>query len=151
MSKRGKKILALALASALLSVSGCGGETVDKVEKMPQDSEQTGETADLETSYSTGKEMVESAPQHVSVHDPSIFREEDENGNVTYYAFGTHITTAKSDNLVDWTVFTNGYQAKENTHYGDLSENLKESFAWAGEDDSDCKGGLRGVGTGRCI
>lgn len=141
MSKRGKKILALALASALLSVSGCGGETVDKVEKMPQDSEQTGETADLETSYSTGKEMVESAPQHVSVHDPSIFREEDENGNVTYYAFGTHITTAKSDNLVDWTVFTNGYQAKENTHYGDLSENLKESFAWAGEDDSDCKGG----------
>ena len=38
--------------------------------------------------------------------------EEDENGKVTYYL------------------------------YGNLSENLAESFAWAGENDADCKGGF---------
>lgn len=86
------------------------------------------------------KKVVDDVITHAAVHDPSIFREVDENGQVVYYAFGTHITSAKSKNLVDWQIFTNGYKAKNNTHYGDLSENLKESFKWAGEDDSDCKG-----------
>lgn len=72
-----------------------------------------------------------------SAHDPSIIKVGDE-----YYAFGTHIEAAKSPDLLRWENFTNGYEAENNTLYGDLSENLAESFEWAGEDDADSEGGF---------
>src|SRR5690625_2981760 len=75
--------------------------------------------------------------QDVSVHDPSIIKEGD-----TYYVFGTHIEAAKSKDLMNWTSFANGYETPGNAIYGDLSENLAESFKWAGEDDADSKGGF---------
>lgn len=80
----------------------------------------------------------EDVPQFTnqSVHDPSIVKVGD-----TYYAFGSHIEAAKSKNLMDWESFANGYTTPDNQLFGDLSENLAESFAWAGEDDSDSKGG----------
>jgi arabinan endo-1,5-alpha-L-arabinosidase len=74
--------------------------------------------------------------QNVSVHDPSIIKDGD-----TYYVFGSHIDAAKSTDLIHWTRFTNGYTTPGNTLFGDLSENLAGSFAWAGENDSDSKGG----------
>ncbi|MEF2964881.1 glycoside hydrolase family 43 C-terminal domain-containing protein [Paenibacillus sp. M1] len=73
---------------------------------------------------------------NVSVHDPSVIKD-----GSTYYVFGSHIEAAKSSDLMKWTTFTNGYTTPGNTIYGDLSANLAESFAWAGEDDSDSKGG----------
>lgn len=76
--------------------------------------------------------------EKASVHDPSIIKEKD---GEMYYAFGTHIDAAKSPNLIEWSNFTNGYDTPENTLYGDLSENLSESFEWAGENDSDSIGG----------
>lgn len=76
--------------------------------------------------------------QEVSVHDPSIIR--DENSGY-YYVFGTHISGAKSKDLIEWTNFTNGYTALGNTLYDDLSDNLSESFEWAGENDADSIGG----------
>ncbi|PZD97348.1 arabinanase [Paenibacillus sambharensis] len=75
--------------------------------------------------------------KNVSVHDPSIIKVDD-----TYYVFGSHIEAAKSKDLVSWTTFTNGYTTPNNVLYGDLSANLAESFEWAGEDDSDSKGGF---------
>ncbi|MCJ8007516.1 lipocalin-like domain-containing protein [Lederbergia wuyishanensis] len=74
---------------------------------------------------------------NVSVHDPSIIKEGD-----MYYVFGTHIEAAKSKDLMSWTRFTNGYRTPGNALYGDLSANLAESFKWAGENDSDSKGGF---------
>ena len=74
----------------------------------------------------------------VMVHDPSIIVGNDG----TYYAFGTHITTAKSSDLANWTIISNGYQTPNNTHFGNLSQNLAESFKWAGDHDSDCKNGF---------
>jgi len=74
---------------------------------------------------------------NVSVHDPCIIKVAD-----TYYVFGTHIEAAKSTDLMKWSRFTNGYKTPGNALYGDLSQNLAESFAWAGEDDADCKGGF---------
>lgn len=74
--------------------------------------------------------------QDVSVHDPSIIKDGD-----TYYVFGSHIEAAKSTDLMNWTRFTNGYTTPGNVLYGNLSENLAGSFAWAGENDSDSKGG----------
>lgn len=74
---------------------------------------------------------------NVSVHDPSIIKKDS-----TYYVFGSHIEAAKSTDLMNWTTFTNGYTTPGNVLYDDLSENLAGSFAWAGENDSDSKGGF---------
>ena len=71
----------------------------------------------------------------ISVHDPSVIKD-----NGTYYIFGSHITAAKSDDLINWKIFTNGYAPYANKLFGNLSENLAGSFAWAGEDDVDCAG-----------
>jgi len=76
------------------------------------------------------------AKQRVSVHDPSIVKDKG-----TYYLFGSHIEAAKSPDLQNWTSFANGYTTPNNKIFGDLSTNLAGSFAWAGENDSDSKGG----------
>lgn len=73
---------------------------------------------------------------NVSVHDPSVIKDGD-----TYYVFGSHIEAAKSTDLMNWNRFTNGYTTPNNVIFGDLSQNLAGSFAWAGENDSDSKGG----------
>ncbi|UQZ74469.1 arabinanase [Niallia circulans] len=77
--------------------------------------------------------------QHVSVHDPSIIKGD----NGSYYVFGSHIAAAKSTDLMNWTsLVTSEYQTPENNPiYGNLSENLAESFKWAGENDADSTGG----------
>ncbi|WP_400245873.1 glycoside hydrolase family 43 C-terminal domain-containing protein [Niallia sp. JL1B1071] len=77
--------------------------------------------------------------QHVSVHDPSIIKAK----NGSYYVFGSHIAAAKSTDLMNWTsLVTSEYQTPENNPiYGNLTENLAESFKWAGEHDADSSGG----------
>lgn len=79
---------------------------------------------------------VTGKPNRVSVHDPSIVL-----NNGTYYVFGSHIAAAKSTDLINWSTFVNGYTATGNVLYGDLVKNLKGSFKWAGNHDSDCKNG----------
>ncbi|MCZ0703849.1 LPXTG-motif cell wall-anchored protein [Natronobacillus azotifigens] len=74
---------------------------------------------------------------NVSVHDPSILT-----ANGKFYAFGTHGEAAKSDDLMNWELFTNGYTTPGNVLFGDLSENLADAFQWAGEDDADSRGGF---------
>ena len=75
-----------------------------------------------------------------SVHDPSIF--EDPNNPGTFYAFGSHIATAKTTDLANWSQVSSDYQsASNNKIYGNIDENLKESFKWAGKNDADCKNG----------
>ena len=75
--------------------------------------------------------------EEVSVHDPSIIKDDSK-----YYVFGSHITTAVSNDLINWEYVARGYNTPGNVHFGNLSENLKGSFKWAGEDDGDCKGGF---------
>ena len=81
--------------------------------------------------------FADAAGTRVSVHDPSIVK----NGD-TYYVFGSHIEAAKSSDLQNWKTFANGYAKTNNVEFGNLSENLKKAFAWAGEDLEDCKGGF---------
>ncbi|MCI9613065.1 MAG: glycoside hydrolase family 43 protein [Eubacterium sp.] len=76
--------------------------------------------------------------ERASVHDPSIAKDMDTG---TYYVFGSHLATAKSEDLVNWTQISADYKNTENHPvYGRLAENLAESFAWAGHDDGDCLG-----------
>lgn len=84
-----------------------------------------------------GGEPASRAFGNVSVHDPSIVKAGD-----TFYVFGSHIEAAKSTDLMNWTTFTNGYATPNNVIFGDLSNNLAASFKWAGENDSDSKGGF---------
>lgn len=77
------------------------------------------------------------AKSRVSVHDPSIFKDKDG----TYYVFGSHIDAAKSNDLQNWKIFSNGYTPTNNVEFGDLSQNLAKAFAWAGEDLEDCENG----------
>lgn len=74
---------------------------------------------------------------NVSVHDPSVVKDGD-----TYYVFGSHIEAAESQDLMNWSTFTNGYKTPDNVLYGDLSANLAESFSLGRENDSDSKGGF---------
>ncbi len=73
----------------------------------------------------------------VSIHDPCIVKDTTDS---QYYLFGTHGVAARSADLANWESFTNGYARKNNVLYGNLAENLKESFAWAGYNDADCTG-----------
>lgn len=78
----------------------------------------------------------------VSVHDPSI-ESVVIDGKETFYIFGSHLTGAKSIDLIHWEVpFQLEYENPENNLLlGNLNETLKESFKWAGKDDADSSGG----------
>ena len=81
--------------------------------------------------------LANAGGRRVSIHDPSVIKD-----GKTYYVFGSHIEAAKSNDLINWDRFTNGYARTNNVEFGNLSDNLKKAFAWAGEDLEDCKGGF---------
>ncbi len=83
---------------------------------------------DSSTASAASVETFTAAPKHVMLHDPSITEAKDG----TYYIFGTHITAAKSDDLVNWDYFSNGYTPTNNAIFGDLDTNLSKAFDWAG-------------------
>lgn len=77
-------------------------------------------------------------PERVSVHDPSVIKTD----NGDYYIFGSHLAGAKSRDLVNWNLLGSDYSnVTDNWIYGNVKENLAESFLWAGYDDGDCSGG----------
>ncbi|GLX66789.1 LamG-like jellyroll fold domain-containing protein [Paenibacillus glycanilyticus] len=96
-----------------------------------------GASADSGSKAGSGTVPADPSFTNVSVHDPSIVRDGD-----TYYVFGSHIEAAKSTDLMNWERFTNGYATPNNVLYGNLPQNLATSFKWAGENDSDSKGGF---------
>ena len=77
--------------------------------------------------------------KRVTVHDPSIVKDP---ATGTYYVFGSHMATAKSEDLVNWTQIAKDYEyplaGKDDPVYGNVVENFAESFRWAGYDDGDC-------------
>lgn len=91
----------------------------------------------IQTANAASVTSVTNSPARVSVHDPSIMEATDG----YYYVFGSHIEAAKSKDLVNWNTFTNGYTVKNNVLFGDLTENLKKPFAWAGDKSDTDDGG----------
>jgi arabinan endo-1,5-alpha-L-arabinosidase len=61
----------------------------------------------------------------VTVHDPSIMKAGD-----TYYVFGSHLASAKSTDLMNWTQVSEGVQSG-NVLIPDALNELKETFEWA--------------------
>lgn len=128
-----------ATATATAAPAGNGGSNVSPTAAPSQAASPTPAATPPATPGPTPEATpAPTAPvfSNVSVHDPSVVKD-----GGTYYVFGSHIEAAKSQDLLNWTAFTNGYKTPDNALYGDLSANLAESFAWAGENDSDSKGG----------
>lgn len=94
----------------------------------------------------TGEENPETSVDEdfarVSVHDPSIFYDE---ASGTYYAFGSHLAQAKSDDLQNWTPMFNHEYDNPSSVLGNLNENLAKPFEWAGYDDADTANGRYSV------
>ncbi len=86
------------------------------------------ETTDDKEDDSTTSETV----NHVTVHDPSIVKDP-ETG--MYYIFGSHMAWAKSEDLINWTTFTNNINRDYKTLFADAAE-------WS------AKGGTQGSSTG---
>lgn len=65
----------------------------------------------------------------VSVHDPSIVK-----ANGKYYIFGSHMSTAVSEDLRTWTSLGDGYKVKDQIYYELMGND--EAFAYAGSKKS---------------
>ena len=69
----------------------------------------------------------------VSVHDPSILEVDG-----TYYIYGSHMTAAKSTDLLNWESIADGYM-KTNPVYGQIYDVKDKAFAYSGSKDSIIK------------
>lgn len=86
--------------------------------------------------------FADANPVRVSVHDPSVIK----SGDGSYYILGSHMASAKSDDLIHWKQISSDYQDVDaDPFFGDVQKNLSESFAWAGYDDGDSSGGKYAV------
>lgn len=72
------------------------------------------------------KEPVEKEFSEVSVHDPTIVQGEDGD----YYIFGSHLTVAKTEDLMNWTYVNQGVK-DENPVIPDVYLVMKEAFEWS--------------------
>lgn len=86
----------------------------------------------------------------VAVHDPSVVEATDTDGTPIYYIFGSHLTQAKSKDLVNWKTFgaadlVNQILFAGKTEHGAWNYNidtaLEGSFAWAGSYAADTAAG----------
>lgn len=120
MKKRVGALLFI-LAMLISSLTGC-----ENAETIPEDSGPT--VTDWTPSYEGIKTGSVSAG--VSVHDPSILQVDGK-----YYIFGSHMVGAVTENLRNWMGIGNGY-SKENSIYGNLWDESKDVFAFAGDKTS---------------
>lgn len=126
-----KLLLSFGIAGSIL-LTGCQSESPSEQETTTKKETQKEEQKNM-VKILSGKQTSLTG---VSVHDPSIFKDKDG----TYYVFGSHLAQASSKDLIEWNYLgTQGYT--NTTVYGPLSSSLAESFAWAGMNDEDCKGG----------
>ena len=87
-----------------------------------------GEEAELLAEVSYVEYDMKNTAKHVTVHDPSIVY--DPEGDM-YYIFGSHRAWAKSEDMINWTIFSNN-----------INKNYKTIFAEAAK--WSAKGGAQG-------
>ncbi len=66
--------------------------------------------------------------QNVTVHDPSVIKDDD-----TFYVFGSHLMSAKSDDLIEWDQVSNGVH-EGNVLIPNAAEEMEEALTWAETD-----------------
>lgn len=133
--KKTAEMIALGLLAFSLLLSACGTE--DKSGRS--DSGETAGTAEISQSparedldFSLSYEGIETG-RYVSganVHDPSVIQDGGQ-----FYIFGSHMATAKSEDLRMWRSIGSGYQAK-NPVYGNIFKQGLGIFDYAGSKNS---------------
>lgn len=107
-----KKTISCALVAAMsVGLAACGTTSYDF--KVSYDGIKTGDVS-----------------SKVSVHDPSILKADGE-----YYIFGSHMSAAKSSDLLNWEKVADGY-SKKNPVYGQIYDVADEAFAYSGSKNS---------------
>lgn len=116
---------ALALLCALaLSLAGCGQNPSSETEPEPTATEEDLSVYDFSVSYDgIAKGVVSSG---VSVHDPSILSVDG-----TYYIYGSHMASAKCQDLLTWRKMSDGYN-EANPIFGQIYSVADKAFAYAG-------------------
>lgn len=112
--KKAVRILCVSLAAVfvMLCFTGCGAGSTEAVMKTME-----GDALNFDDSNG------------VSVHDPSVFKAQDG----TYYVTGSHIASAKSDDLINWSTVSSGVYDSNRTLVKDgstLRESFAKAFAW---------------------
>lgn len=73
-------------------------------------------------------DLAEPTFTNVSVHDPSVIKVDD-----TYYVFGSHLASAKSTDLMNWTQLSTSVNDAGQI-FGDITTQFEEAMTWAETD-----------------
>ena len=90
-------------ADAVKEDAAVGTEEESKAKEMP---------ADLDFAVSYDGIATAKIEAGVSVHDPSIYKADGK-----YYIFGSHMSTAVSEDLRTWTSLGDGYKVKDQIYF----------------------------------
>lgn len=138
MMKKKALLACMLSASAILGVTACGsdgsGQDIgNDVVVQTQGNDNNVETAeppgDLDFTVNYDGITQAKIEAGVSVHDPSVIKADGK-----YYIFGSHMSTAVSDDLRTWTSLGDGYKVKDKIYY-ELMAN-EDAFAYAGSKKS---------------
>jgi len=121
--KRNKKVTAVILAVVLLGVVGTFCITYYNANKVSNVDENELPQSEI---------AVGLAKKNVSLHDPQVIQTEDGK----YYMFGSHMTEAESDNLVDWSMIGDGV-GKMNPMFDNLLEEPFDAFRFVGKNEDN--------------
>ena len=125
MRKKWGMILGLAGMMILGSQGVYATETADSTAET--------ETAEAETDDVEGQIKKGGFSAGVSVHDPSIIKD-----NGIYYIFGSHMESAKSTDLRNWTSFSSGVNA-DNRLFDNLFDGEEDgepaAFSYVGKNE----------------
>ncbi len=127
-----RALAALVLAALMLTLIGCtDGSSDDGLGESIGDAlSSIVDTTDYDFTVSYDGIRKDSVSSGVSVHDPSVVKVGD-----TYYIFGSHMSAAKSTDLMSWKKVADGYAAN-NPVYGQIYSVSDKAFAWAGSKQS---------------
>ena len=125
--RNGRRTTSVLLVAAMTAgLAACG--TTEAAENVTES--ETPENTDYNFTVSYDGIQTGDVSSGVAVHDPSIYEEDG-----TYYIFGSHMSAAKSDDLLHWESIADGYN-KTNPVYGQIYDVADEAFAYAGSKNS---------------
>ncbi len=140
--RRKKEVIACAVGAAMVMGMTACGDTGQETKQEGVGTASVGEAVEGESAegtveapadldYTVDLEGIATAKisAGASVHDPSIFKADGK-----YYIFGSHMSTAVSEDLRNWTPIGTGYKVKDPIYY-ELMGN-EEAFAYAGSKNS---------------
>lgn len=104
------------------------GET-ENTQVTEEESEVAELPADLDFTVNYDGIKTAKIEAGVSVHDPSIYKVDGK-----YYIFGSHMSTAVSEDLRTWTSLGDGYKVKDQIYYELMAND--EAFAYSGSKKS---------------